>query len=46
MNRYSGLLNSTVLYWLKDTISGMNFRFTLSEIYTLPPLASVAKIEP
>ena len=28
-SRYSGLFNSTVLYWLKDTISGINFYFNI-----------------
>ena len=31
-SRYSGLFKSTVVYWLKDTISGINFKFTFSEI--------------
>ena len=26
------LFKSTVVYWLKDTISGINFKFTFSEI--------------
>ena len=30
--RYSGLLNSTVAYWLKETISGMNFKLTFSDM--------------
>ena len=39
-------MKSTVAYWLKVTMSGMNLRFTTSETNTLPPEVFWAKIEP